>query len=119
MTVGDAFLTLLIGTYVMISGSLLNAAFTAPENCKKFLDYITPDHHERLARVMYALVPLTVLVGLGRIEDGIIFGNPAIWFAIAHAGFFLLMLLCRKIVKIILPPENTEQTRSQEGQETK
>lgn len=109
MSIFDAFLTILIGLYVMVGGALLNAAFTAPANCKKFLDYLTPDHHERLAQVLYILAPVLALIGVHRVESGPLGGNPALWLALAHVGLFLVLVLCKKIVRIVLKPDTSEQ----------
>ena len=96
MTIVDIAVTILIALYAMIGGAFLNAAITAPANCKKLLDAIWNPVRNTLfwtgilASIAY---PLGEIAGVAPQTDGL-FELPGVWVALAHIALAVLLRGC-------------------------
>ena len=99
--------TLLIGTYAMVGGALLNASITSPQNAKKILDFFT-------AFTLTMMVGIEVAIGFLIIIIGEVTGwfdispsetlgeNLIVWFGCAHFLFEIIIYACKWITKRLL-----------------
>lgn len=95
-----------LASYALISGAFLNAAITAPRNCRRTLDLaLNPGVHENITRLVLWGV-LALFAGLAWL-DILPEGAPEVfvWLAAAHLGTIALLYLSRAIAALLIDGE--------------
>lgn len=118
MTLLDFTCAAAIAIYAMFGGAFINAAITAPQNCRKLIERNWDD---LIAMFAVGVLLLPVLAATAAmIPGGVgISGNPITYVAISHVSVFAVIYLCKRITDDILDPGPSAPPAPQETDNTR